>query len=170
RIFDLAEDSAEFLVRELGRRRQLDIEDALVGGDEHIELVDDLRQLARASLLREQAEEVDDLVVGTLGDARKHVGLHGRLDLGIREHRPKLVDPCDGVAQLLHLAVDELEPVLVLRSLEQRARVDAVRDRYDRLPSSSEKSISASASSIRGRLLLSVSGLRVIFSAAAWLC
>jgi len=60
-----------------------------------------------------------------------------------------------------------VELALFLRGLEERAGVDAVRDRYDRLPSSSEKSISASASSIKRRWSASVSDLRVIFSAAS---
>jgi len=50
-----------------------------------------------------------------------------------------------------------------LRRLEQGARVDAVCNCYDRLPSSWEKSMSASASSIRRWWSASVSDLPVIF-------
>jgi hypothetical protein len=55
----------------------------------------------------------------------------------------------DGVAQLLELGMHGVERPSLLRGFEERLRVDAVRDGYDRLPSSCEKSISASASSIR---------------------
>ena len=133
--FDLAEDPVEFIVRQLGCRRQLDVEDALRLRDERVQLVGDLGQLSRAAFLREEAEEVDDLVVRALRDPREDVGLGRRLDLGVREQRPQLRDRRDGVAQLLDLAVDELEPALVLRGLEQSARIDSVRSRYDLLPS-----------------------------------
>ena len=59
-----------------------------------------------------------------------------------------------------------VERPLVLGGLEQRPRVDAVRGGYDLLPSSWEKSISASASSIRRCWSVTVRDLRVIFSAA----
>jgi hypothetical protein len=60
----------------------------------------------------------------------------------------QLLDRLDGAPQLLQLLVHEVQPVSILSGLEDGARIDAVRDCYDRLPSSSEKSISASASSI----------------------
>jgi hypothetical protein len=44
--------------------------------------------------------------------------------------------------------MDEVEVASLLRGLEEGLRIDAVRSSYDRLPSSSVKSISASASSI----------------------
>ena len=61
---------------------------------------------------------------------------------------------------------DRVEPALVGGGLEQRACVDAVRGGYELLASSCEKSISASASSIRRRWSSPVSDLRVTFSAA----
>ena len=50
------------------RGRELDVEDALLGGDERVELVGDLAELAGAALLGEQAHEVDDELVAALRD------------------------------------------------------------------------------------------------------
>ena len=68
------------------------------------------------------------------------------VELGVRDlarSRAFYVD-CLGL-----LVSDETDDALYLRGLEERARVDALRGGYVRLPSSWEKSISASASSIR---------------------
>ena len=48
---------------------------------------------------------------------------------------------------LLELGANGVEAALLLRGLEERAGIDALRDGYERLASSCEKSISASASS-----------------------
>src|SRR5581483_442684 len=168
-LLDAAENPAELLLRQLLRRRQLHVQDPLLGGDECVELVRDLRQLRRAPLLREQLDEVDDHLLGArpLRDPREHVLLHPRVDLRVVEEQTQLVGRGDGLPQLADLRLDLLELVLVLRGLEERTRVDAVRDGYVLLPSSRLKSISASASSIKRCWSESVSDLRVIFSAAS---
>ena len=148
-LLDATEDAAELLVGELMRGRQLDIEDLLLRRDEGVKLRDDLAELRCASLLGDQANEVDDELVGTSGDPCKHVGFHLRVDLGVLEQRAEVRSAGEGVAKLLQLAVDGAQAALLLRGLEEGPRIDAVRDRYDRLPSSWVKSISASASSIR---------------------
>src|SRR4051794_6298931 len=165
--FDLVEDALEVVVGERVRGRQLDVEDALLLRDERVELVGDLAELCGPALLREQAHEVDDELVGSLRDVREDVGLEARVGLGVLEQQPQLVDRRHGVAQLCQLRVDGVEVPLVLRGLEERTRVDAVRGGYDRLPSSWEKSISPSASSISRFWSASFSDLRVIFSAAS---
>src|SRR5262249_48967106 len=99
----------------------------------------------------------------------EHVALDARVDLGVREHGVELLGAGHAVAQLAEVGVHLLQPALVARRLEEGARVDALRGGYDLLPSSCEKSISASASSIRRRWSSASSDLRVIFSAAATL-
>src|SRR5579862_1100768 len=165
-LFDPPEDAAELLVGERGRGRELDFEDALLGGDEHLELGCDLADLARAALLDDEPDEVADQLVGTAQHALEHVGLDARLRLGIVEQGGELGHVVDRGHEVLELLLHGREPALVLRRLEERARVDAVRCSYERLASSRLKSISASASSIRRFWSASVSVLRVIFSVA----
>jgi hypothetical protein len=167
RLFlDAAEDTTELLVGELVRSRQLDVEDLLLRGDECIELRNDLTELRGTALLGDEAHEIDNELVGAAGDLREHVGLDLRLDLGVLEQRAEVRGPGESVAELLQLAVDRVQAALLLRCLEDGARIDAVRNRYDRLPSSWVKSISASASSIRRCWSGPARDLRVIFSAA----
>jgi hypothetical protein len=64
--FDLVEDAARLVVRELDRRRQLDVEDALLLSDEPLELLEDLGQLDGATLLGHEQEEVADELVRVL--------------------------------------------------------------------------------------------------------
>jgi hypothetical protein len=71
-----------------------------------------------------------------------------RLDLRVVEHGRQLVDVVERTDDVLELLADDVETVLVTGCVEQRAGVDAVRDGYERLASSCEKSISARASSI----------------------
>jgi hypothetical protein len=134
-LLDAAEDAAELLLGELVRSRQLDVEDLLLRGDERIELGNDLTELRGAALLGDEAHEVDNELVGAGGDLREHVGLDLRFDLGVLEQSAEVCRPSEGVAKLLQLAVDRVQAAL-LRSLEDGARIDAVRNRYDRLPSS----------------------------------
>src|SRR6185295_5856493 len=105
-------------------------------------------------------------LVLALRDLSEDVLLHPRVDLGVLEHQPELLDRGHCCAELAELLLHRLELLPFLRRLEERARVDAVRDGYDRLPSRAEKSISASASSISRCWSAPVSDLRVIFSAA----
>jgi hypothetical protein len=170
--FDPSEDASELLVAQLGSCRQLDVEDALLGRDQLVELGDDVGELCGAALLGDQAQEVDDELVRSLRNAREDVRLHDRLDLRVLEQPGEIGRLGEGVAQLLELRVQLVELALVLRRFEERFRVDAVRECYDRLPSSdvsskAVKSISASASSIRRCWSSPVSDLRVIFSAAS---
>src|SRR3954451_2140724 len=166
RGLDLGDHLRVVVVGQLGRRRQLDVEYPLRRRDERVELVRDLGDLRGASLLGDEAEEVDDELVGALRDVREHVRLQPGVDLRVLEQGLQVRRVRERVAQLLQLCVHGVEPAGVLAGFEQRLRVDAVRRAYDRLPSSWEKSISASASSIRRCWSGPVSDLRVIFSAA----
>src|SRR3954469_11488865 len=130
--FDLVEDALEVVVGARVRGRQLDVEDALLLRDERVDLVGDLAELRGPALLREQAHEVDDELVGSLRDIREDVGLEARVGLGVVEQLSQLVVRRHSLAQLVELRVDCVEVPLVLRGLEERTRVDAVRGGYDR--------------------------------------
>src|SRR4051794_36940542 len=149
------------------RGRQPHVEDALLRCDERVEFLGHVSELGGAALLGEQLDEVHDGLVRAGGDLREYVLLHPRVDLGILEHEPQLVDRRRSFGELAELLLNGLERAALLRRLEQGARVDAVRDGYDRLPSRAEKSISARASSISRCWSAPVSDLRVIFSAAS---
>ena len=149
------------------RGRQLDVEHLVLGGDERLELGGDLADLAGPALLGEQAHEVADELVGAAEHLLEHVGLDPRVDLRVLEQRGELRAPRRARARGPRAPPARLEAALLLRRVEERAGIDAVRGGYERLASSCEKSISASASSIRRCWSASVSVLRVIFSAAS---
>src|SRR5581483_2765273 len=100
-------------------------------------------------------------------DPREHVLLHPRVHLGVLEQQPQLVDGRRRLAQGVDLLVHQVDLALLLRGLVERTRVDAMSDAQLLVPSSCEKSISASASSIRRCWSLSSSDLPTIFSAAS---
>ena len=151
------------------RGRQLDVEDPLLGGDERVELVGDL---ARAPPARPfSASRRRKLTTSSSAPCAirvEHVGLHAASRLRVLEQRRELGRVRSTASRsCCSCACTASSVALLLRGLEERARIDAVRDGYDRLPSSCEKSISASASSIRRCWSAPVSDLRVIFSAAS---
>ena len=151
------------------RGRQLDVEDALLGGDERVELVGDLGELAGAALLGDAGAGSCTTSSSEPSAMRvEHVRLHARSTSGFSSNARELVVRSRrrrGAAAARACTASSVPSLL--RGLEERARIDAVRDGYDRLPSSCEKSISASASSIRRCWSAPVSDLRVIFSAAS---
>src|SRR6476646_1555348 len=65
---DLADDLPRFVLGELDRGRQLDVQLALFAGGELLELRSDLADLSPAPLLDEQTEDVLDQRVGVAGD------------------------------------------------------------------------------------------------------
>lgn len=129
------------------RGRQLHVEDPLLGGDERLELSRDLPDLSGTTLLEEEEQEVTDERVGALEDLPDDGGLHGRIGLAVGEQRVELGDLVERPDHLLELGANGIEAAFLLRGLEERAGIDAFRDGYERLASSCEKSISASASS-----------------------
>src|SRR5207244_5122969 len=120
-----------------------------------------------AALLDDEPHEVAHELVGAAEHLVEHPRLHVRLDLGVLEQGRELGHRVECVHDVLELLTHGVEPPLLLGGLEERTRIDAVRDGYERLASSCEKSISESASSIRRCWSASVSVLRVIFSAAS---
>jgi len=166
-FLDVGDDAPEVGVGEHGRRGELDVQDASLGGDQRLELGADLPDLPRSPFLDDDEDEVADKLVGTAEDLLEHLGLDARLRLGIHEQSGELGHLVDGGREVLELLADDIEPVPVLRGLEEGASVDALRSGYERLTSSCVKSISASASSMSRFWSASVSDFRVIFSAAS---
>src|SRR3954447_11113088 len=166
RLLDLADDVLEVRVGEFERGRQLDLEHALLGGDEAVELARDRPDLARATLLREQADEVDGLLVCVAEHVEQDLRLDALVELGVLEHRGELRHLVDGGREVGQLLAHGLEVVGALRGVEQRPRIHAVRDAQFWLPSSAEKSSSRIDSSIRRRWSASVSDFPVTFVAA----
>src|SRR5688572_5272827 len=128
RLLDLLDDRLRLRVGELVRGRELDREPVLRLGDERVELGADLLQLARSALLRDEADEVADELVGTGGDLLEHLGLARRLDLRIAEERAQLGNLVHGASDRGEVAGDRVHAARVLRGLEERAGVHALRD------------------------------------------
>ena len=86
-LLDLVDDAAGLLVRERLRGRQLDGDLALLGGDEPIELVRDLVDLGDPALLGQKAQEVADDVVRAVGDRFERRRLGPGVDLRVAQDR-----------------------------------------------------------------------------------
>src|SRR5205085_10961316 len=115
------------LVRELHRRRELDLEATLLLRDEALELAEDLADLGGAVLLRDEQDEVAHELVGAFENALERGAPLGAVELGVREQGLELrhgLDRRDEVAEVFTHAV---EAVPLERGLEARVRVDAMR-------------------------------------------
>src|SRR5918995_6016288 len=128
RLLDLLDDRLRLDVGELVRGRELAREPVLRLGYERVELGADLLQLARSALLRDEADEVADELVGTGGDLLEHLGFARRLDLRVAEERAQLGNLVHGASDRGEVAGDRVHAARVLRGLEERAGVHALRD------------------------------------------
>ena len=109
----------------------------------------DLTQLGHMPFLDEQAHEVPDELVRAGENLLDHAFLHPGVGLLVREQPGELRNRVEGFDEVRELRVDDVEPALLGSSLVERRCVDAVPGSYEWLASNCEKSISASASSIR---------------------
>src|SRR3954452_1747188 len=130
RALDLPDDLPRLVIGQLEGRRQLDGEAAFLRGHQALELAVDLAQLPGAVLLDGQQEEVAHELIGAAEDVVERLRLRPRIELRVAQHRVELrhlVDRSDEVAELLaHLG----QAPMVLRGLEESARVRAVRYRH----------------------------------------
>src|SRR2546421_3942007 len=166
-LLDLLEDPARLLVGEVVGGGQLDVEPAFLGCHQPVEFARDLFDLAYPTLLRGEPEEVSDELIGVAEQVADDPGLRLGVELGVAQNASELRYPAhrrDEVAQLL---VDHREAAVLLRGFEQRTRIGAVDDGYVTAScSSTEKSRSLIASSIRRLWSASSSTLPVTFEVA----
>ena len=108
--------------------RELDGKSVLRLRDERVELGADLRNLARAALLRDEPDEVANELVAAFRQLAEDVGLAGRVDLRVAQERAQLGHLVHRACERGEIGCDRVDAVGVLRRLEERARVHAVRD------------------------------------------
>src|SRR6266540_2249694 len=129
-LLDLPEELPRLLVGELDRGRQLGPEDALVLCDEALELARDLLEMRGAALVREQEEEVAQKLVAALEQVPNRLCPGARVELWVAQELPQLRHRGLRFHHLCQLLADGLEPSLILRRVEEGARVDAVDYRH----------------------------------------
>src|SRR5262249_38743008 len=134
-------------------------------GDHAVDLAGNLLELPGAALADEHEQEVPEQLLPALEQVLERGALAARVELRVAQELAELRDRLLRLDELLELLAHRLQPVLVARRVEQGARVDAVHDAHS-FRSSTEKSRSPIASSIRRRWSASSSDLRVTFSAA----
>src|SRR5262249_1170675 len=121
-------------------------------GDERLELGTELHDLSSAALLRCEPHEVADELVGISRELGENCGLPSRLDLRVAEERAELGHVVHCRCQRGEVGRHGVDALRLLRRLEERAGVHALRDcHYADSPSRAEKSSSEIASSISRR-------------------
>src|SRR5436190_13119399 len=149
---DLLKDLPLLVPAELHSGRQLDLEAPLLGPGEALELLVDLLDLPRAALFGQETHEVPDELVGVAEDGVERPRLSARVELRVSQERAQLRHLLDRGGEVVQLLAHAREPARLLRGVEERLRVDAVRDGYLAASRSScEKSRPATASSTRRR-------------------
>src|SRR5579864_223271 len=149
-LLDLRDDVLRFLVGELARGRQLDRQAALVARDQPLELVRDAPDLARASFLGEEHQEVLEERILVAREVGEDACLLRRFELRVLEDHAELGRLLDGGGEIGERLVHLRKPVLLLCRGEQRLGVDALRGSYAD-SSSREKSSEAIASLMSSR-------------------
>ena len=155
---------------ECDRARDLDRQQPVLDVPQHVELpprtIDDRHPV----ILDQELEEVDERLVGVDEGAPQALLLLLGREVRREEEDRELAVLLQRVRELAELLLDRVELAVLLRDLEQGARIDLC-DLLHYLPSRSpdraEKSSSPSASSTSRRWSLSSSVLRVTFSVAS---
>src|SRR4051794_6702652 len=130
RLLDLSDDLARLGVGQLACGDQVDRQPALLTRHEPLELACDLLDLARASLLCHELQEVREELVLRAGEIGEDARLRRRLELRVLQDRAQLRGLLDRAREVGEVLVDLRELVLVLRCFEQRLGIDAVRGGY----------------------------------------
>src|SRR5436190_3494786 len=165
-LLDLFEQVACLFVGQRARRRQLDVQPALLDGHQAVEGARDLLDLTDAAFLRSEAEKVAHELVGTNQQLVEHTDLDSRLELRVAQDRTQLRDVMDRGCKVGELFSDLLQTAALLGRLEECLRIRAVDGSYRTGSSSMEKSRSLIASSISRRWSASSSTLPVTFAVA----
>ena len=165
---DLFQNRLGVRLRELVRGRQLDVEAALLGCHQAVELAGDLRDLPNAALLGGEPQEVAQELIRLADDLDDDVGLRLGGQLRVTKDCAQLGNVAYGRSEVAELLGDLLQATLLLRGLEEGAGVGAVDGGYRTVSgcSSTEKSSSLIASSIRRLWSESSSTLPVTFAVA----
>src|SRR2546422_1451818 len=141
RLLDLLEDPTRFVLGEVVRGGQLDVEAAFFRGHQPVELPSDVLDLADATLFRGQAQEIPDQLIGLAEHFGDDPRFRLRIELGIAQDGTELGDVTNRSYEVAQLLMDLGEPALLLCRLEQRPRVGAVDGGYRTVScSSAEKS------------------------------
>jgi hypothetical protein len=127
-LFDLGDHLRGLLVGELDSGLELELEDALAPGEQARPLLVDLLDFADAVLLHEQADEVEEELLGALEQLLERGSLRPDLDLWVSEEAAQVVRVPHSRGELVELLADLIEALVLQRSLEQRFRVDALGD------------------------------------------
>src|SRR3954453_9857662 len=130
RLLDLPDDLARLRVGQLARRHELDVEAALLARHQPFELLRDVLDLPRASLLGNELEEVREQRLVAAREVGEDPRLRARLELRVAQHGAQLRRLFDCAREVGQRLVHLLQVPAVLRRAEQRLGVDAVRDRY----------------------------------------
>src|ERR671918_405204 len=130
RLLNLVDDRPRLVLGELVGRRQLDGEAILLAPDESLELRAHLGELAGASLLGDEPDEVADELVPARCELVEERRLLRRIDLGVTEDRAQLRDLVQRPGELAEVGRDLLEPLFLSSGLEERAGVHPLRDRH----------------------------------------
>jgi hypothetical protein len=112
------------------RGGQLEGKTVLSGGDEPGELVVHLGELAGTTLLRDEADEVPDELVGTRADLVEHRRFACGLDLRVAEKRAQLGKGVECGGERGEVGRDGLQAIFVPCRLEERTGVHPLRDRH----------------------------------------
>src|SRR5919202_7019148 len=121
---DLLADARRHRLVELDRARDLDREELVALLPHPVELAADAEQRRHAVILDQQREEVLHGLVGAVERRREAVLLLLGREVRREEERLQVAALAQGVGELADLVADDVELVLVLGDLEQRARVD----------------------------------------------
>src|SRR5437870_6159070 len=133
-LLDLLQDAARFVVGQVVGGGQLDVEPALLGCQQPVEFARDLLDLADAALFRGQAQEVSDELIGFAEQVGDDPSLRLLIELGIAQDRTKLGDVANRGGEVAQLLMDLGKAAVLLRGVEQRARIRAVDGGYRSAP------------------------------------
>src|SRR5919109_1768838 len=124
RLLDLLHDLVRFLVRELDRGRELELEYALLARQEALPFTADVADLRDAALLDEDAQEVEKAAVGALEDVLEGRTLRRPLDLRVAEEAAQLGRGLERRGEVVELRADLVEDVGFLGGGEKSLGVD----------------------------------------------
>src|SRR5215471_5853235 len=114
-FLDLRNHIARLVLRERHGGRQLDLEDALLLGDDALEVARDLLYLAGAALLGEQHQEVPDELLLAAEQLLESRGLEAVVELRVSEELTKLRNLALRLDEVAELFAHGVDPVFVLR-------------------------------------------------------